>query len=232
MRRYLLLGAVCGCASAGAPDPNQNPDGSLPTDDSTMMTADARPDAPPMPVMVTLSQLVSTTNAAGNSVVCNSGENSWYRVFTLADHGVTKAFNVQSVTFGVQEAAGNPTVNVRVGTYATAPGTTLNTAMITPIAAMTHQVPAATNPGTNVTVPVTGVIPAGSHLIVEINKTGSNSAGLHFVIGAANGGETKAGYVRAPTCNDANGNAITQPVTPAAVGRPTAQLNMVVTGSH
>jgi hypothetical protein len=231
MRRYLLLGAVCGCASAGAPDPNQNPDGSM-TDDSMMMTADARIDAPPPPVMVTLSQLVSTTNAAGNSVVCNSGENSWYRVFPLSDHGVTKAFNVQSVTFGVQEAAGNPTVTIRVGTYASAAGATLNTAMITPIGMMTHQVPAATNPGTNVTVPVIGTVPAGSNLIVEINKTGTNTAGLHFVIGAANGGETKAGYVRAPTCNDAGGTPITQPVTPAAVGRPTAQINIVVTGSH
>jgi hypothetical protein len=228
----LLLGAVWGCASAGAPDPNnQNPDGSSPTDDSST-TVDAAIDAPPLPVMVTLSQLVSTTNALGNSVVCNSGENSWYRVFTLADHGVTKAFNVQSVTFGVQEAAGNPTVNVRVGTYATAPGATLNTAMITPIAAMPHQVPAFTNPGGNVTVPITGTVPAGAHLIVEINKTGTNTAGLHFVIGAANGGETKSGYVRAPTCNDPGGTPITQPVTPAAVGRPTSQLNVVVTGSH
>lgn len=230
MRRYLLLGALWGCASAGSPDPNQNPDGS--TDSTDPITADARPDTPPAPVMVTLSQLVSTTNAAGNSVVCNSGENSWYRVFALADHNVTNAFNVQSVTFGVQEAAGNPTVNVRVGTYASAPGATLNTGMITPIAAATHQVPAATNPGTNVTVPITGLVPAGSHLIVEINKTGTNTAGLHFVIGAANGGETKAGYVRAPTCNDSGGTPISQPVTPAAVGRPTAQLNVVVTGSH
>jgi hypothetical protein len=153
-------------------------------------------------------------------------------VFALSDHSVTNAFNVQSVTFGVQEAAGNPTVTVRIGTYASAPGATLSTAMIVPIAAVTHQVPAFTNPGNNVTVPITAAVPAGSRLIVEINKTGTNTAGLHFVIGAANGGETKAGYVRAPTCNDSGGTAITQPVTPATVGRPTSQINLVVTGSH
>src|SRR5687768_11243022 len=98
MRRYLLLGAAWGCASAGSPDPSQNPDGSM----TDSVLADAAIDAP-VPVMITLSQLTSTTNVAGNSVVCNSGENSWYRVFALSDHGVTNAFNVQSVTFGVQE---------------------------------------------------------------------------------------------------------------------------------
>lgn len=226
----LLLGALVGCASAGSPDPSQNPDGAKQPDASTI-------DAPAPDsaiIMTTLSQLVSTTNAAGNSVVCNSGENSWYRVFPLSDHNITKAFNVQSVTFGVQQAAGSPTITVRIGTYAGTPGTTLSTAMITPIASMTHVVTGTINdPGSNITVPITGTVPAGSRLIVEVNKTGTNTTALHFVIGAANGGETKPGYVRAPTCNDPNTmQPISQPVTPATAGRPTAQLNIVVTGTH
>ena len=230
MRRLLLAGLLVGCASAGSPDQNPNTDGST-TDGKT---ADAGIDArmPDAAIMTTLTQLVSTTNASGNSVVCNSGENSWYRVFALADHNITGAFNVQSVTFGVQEAAGSPIVNIRVGTYGAVPGATLNTAMITNVNQTTHQVPAFTNPGGNVTVPITAMIPAGSRLIVEVAKSGTNTAGLHFVVGASNAGETKSGYVRAPTCNDGGGNAITQPITTAAAGRPTAHLNIVVTGMH
>ena len=228
--RSLLLGLLVGCASAGSPDQNPATDASSTDGRPVDAAVDARMvDAT---IMTTLSQQVSTTNASGNSVVCNSGENSWYRVFALADHNITGAFMVQSVTFGVQEAAGSPIVNIRVGTYGAAPGTTLNTGMITNVNQTTHQVAAFTNPGGNVTVPITAMIPAGSRLIVEVAKSGTNTAGLHFVIGASNAGETKTGYVRAPTCNDPNGNAIVQPITTAAAGRPTSHLNIVVTGTY
>ncbi len=228
----MLACLVSACASAGRDNPGT--DGNPGTDsmmggEPGMMMVDAMPDAS---IMTTLSQTTSNTNTSSNSVTCSSGEDSWYRVFPLSDFGITGAFNVQSVTFGAQEATGSPTVQVKIGTYAGTPGTTLDTAMITPINSMTKVIPNQTNPGGNINVPITGTIPKNGKLIVEIYKPGANSASQYFFIGASNAGETKTGYIRAPTCNDTNGTPMTQPVTPTAAGLPTAQINIVVTGTH
>lgn len=232
MRWLLLLaGVLAGCATAGVDGGSGNPDGNPGTDGTRV---DAGVDAPPpdASIMSTLTQTTSNSNVASNSVTCSSGENSWYRVFALADHGVTGAFNVTQVTFGVQESLASPSVQVKIGTYAGTPGTTLDLAMVTPINAATVAIANQTNPGNNVVAPITGTIPAGSKLIVEIFKPGANTASNYFFVGASNAGETKSGYVRAPTCNDAGGAAITVPKTPASVGVPTAQLNITVTGTH
>jgi hypothetical protein len=231
MMRLFVPALLVGCATAGNSNvDNLDPDGGVDAPDARV-AVDAPMAMPDAAVMMTLTQATSNQNASANSVTCSAGEDSWYRVFALADHGIAGKFTVQSVTFGVQEAGGSPPVQVKIGTYAGNPGTTLNTAMITPINSVTINAANQTNPGANVTVPITGEIPAGSKLIVEIYKPGVNTATTYFYIGASNGGEIKAGYFRAPACSY-NLVPIATPTTPGSVGFPTAQLNIVVTGTR
>jgi hypothetical protein len=245
---------LAGCASAGTQ--GQPADSSLggggggdsgnqmidagTTVDAPMMMI----DAPPGPVTVTLSQTTNNTVVAANSVACGgcnntsnpcnstyTAENAYYRVFALADHGITTAFNVTQVTFGVQESTA-VTVQVKLGTYAGTPGTTLNTGAtdfagaITQLATATVNVPATTT-GISVPAPLTATVPAGSNLIVEIlSPTHQGQANVYFYLGATNAGETKPGYLRAPSCSLATAT------TTGGIGYPAANLLISVTGMY
>jgi hypothetical protein len=228
MRRLMFLALLGACASAGRESPaTDGQPGAEPGIGGPLI--DAMPDAPPdMLIMQTLSQTTSNQNAASNSIACQAGTNSWYRVFPLADFGITGPFNVQSVTFGVQEAGGSPPINVKIGTYAGTPGTTLDLAMITALNQVTINAANQTNPGANVTTNITGTVPAGGKLVVEINRPNAGTSTVYFYIGASNQGETKSGYMRGPSCNPATPN----PTTPATLGFPATNLNIVVTGTH
>jgi hypothetical protein len=78
-----------------------------------------------------------------------------------------------------------------------------------------------------VPAPITGDIPPGSNLIVEVlSPDHSSQPGTYFYIGATTAGETKPGYVRAPACS------INNPTTTAGVGYPSANLVITVTGTY
>ncbi len=231
----LLALVLVGCASAnsgngkadagsGGTDSDNNP----PIDGSDV-DAQAAIDAA---ISQTLVQTTSSTNTPSNSATCGTGENSYYRVFTLADHGITGPFFITQVTFGAQEAGLSPVLQIKVGTYAgTVGGPTLNLAQVTNINSTTITVPNTTDPGNNLVAPITGTIPAGSSLIVEIFNP-SNTATKFFYLGASNAGETKPGYVRGPGCVDGNGNPVTTPTSTASLGLPQSNLNITVTGTH
>lgn len=233
---FALLTGVVGCASASSDNPGggdggggSGSDASGPRPDGPVIPADAPIDAP---ISVTLSQTTSTTNIMSNSTTCGTGENSWYRVFPLAESGVNGPLYITQVTFGAQEAAGAPIADVKLGTYTGAVGgTTLDVAQITPLANTTATIPALTNPGNTIVAPITTTVPAGSNLVVEIHVA-SNGTSKYLYIGASNAGETKPGYARAPGCVDANQNPVTTPTSTAALGRPTSHLNITVTGTH
>lgn len=246
MRRLLYLVIIlAGCASAGQEQPGIDANGGGGSDsgggggdDGSMVTLDGgvTPDAPPQMVTVTLTQTTNNTVVAANSVACGAGgytaENSYYRVFKLSDHGINSAFHVSQVTFGVQEAGGTQNVTVKLGTYAGTPGTMLDTGgtdfggSVTQIATTSVAVPATTT-GASVPAPITGDIPAGSSVIVEVLSPDHSAAGnVYFYLGATNAGETKPGYIRAPSCNFAS------PSSTASVGYPTANLLISVTGTY
>ena len=195
-----------GCASASPPNPagDVQPD----ADPEPGPGADAAlPDAPPVeipdaappaPVMVTLSQTTNATIAMPNTVNCHNAyetaENSYYRVFPLADYGITNAFHVQNVQFAVEESDGAHTVSVNVGTYAgaIAPNTAaLDPGQWTPIASAQQAVPDGA--GGTVTVPIDTIIPAGSKLMVELLSPG---AGDWFFPGSNANGETYPTFTR------------------------------------
>jgi hypothetical protein len=233
MRRLLLLTlAICGCAKATVNGNHGNPDAGSnnPDPDGDITQIDA-PDGPgPIDALITqtLTQTTNSQNAMSNSATCGTGDNSWYRVFPLSDHGITGPFNVTQVTFGGQEAAQAPVLQIKIGTYAgTVGGTTLDLAQVTNINSTTLTAPNETDPGANLVAPITGTIPANSNLIVEIFVP-NNTTTKFFYIGASNAGETKPGYVRGPGCT------VTVPTATGSppVSLPTANLNITVTGTH
>lgn len=202
---------LAACASAGGGSgPADGPAGDLDApaggeDAAIEVDAPPMPDAPPTPTL--LSQNINTV-PNGTVLGCNQSnytrENSYYRVFTLADHGVAGSYEVQSVTFAVNSANAGGTqqpAQVKIGRYTGTPGgLTLSVADITPIAAVAIQIP---DGATSVTTPISGVLPPGSHLIVELAVPDGLAAQNRLFIGTNAAGEAKPGYIRAPTCGTA-----------------------------
>jgi len=235
-----LLAGGAGCASAGLDGNTPGPDGGV-VDGSV---TDGDPGNPPpdaAPMHVTLSQTSSQALSSSSSIACSNNadnttaENSWYRVFRLADAGVTGELDVISVSFGVQDAAGLPAVQVKLGTYSgtTQPAPTqLDTSLITPLNAVTYNVPNITNTAPmTVNVPISATVPAGAQLVVEVFSPDLAGTGKMFWIGGNTGGETAPAYVRAPACSIAQPQSV--PVVAANAGlNPPPNLLITVQGMH
>ena len=217
--------------AARAIDAAQDVDAPAPPIDAPPPPIDARPpiDAPAPPIdapgpttTVTLTQSSSMAVTPATSVACSTGENSYYRVFQLADHGVTGALQVNRVDFGVQDATallGSQPVQVKLYTLA-GPFALAN---LTPLGTTTVTV-AASAAGTVVQAPIVPAItaPAGATLVVEVLAAGA--FGNQFIIGANTAAETQPGYLRGPACGSA------APVTFASIAYPDAHIVLTVTG--
>jgi len=220
---------LLGCASAGKATTGDDGGDDTPVDGSPLV--DTPPPIDAAPAMVTLSQTSQTTIGPSSSVTCGNStttsENSWYRVFKLSDSGITSDLTLSTISFGVQEAVGTPTVDIKVGTYAGVASTTsIDPSMITPIATATATVADATATTTRLdTVPLAATIPAGSQLVVEIHL--ASQTNKIFYIGGNASAETHVSYLRAPAC-------ITDGTvkTPAALGFATSAIVIIATGTH
>lgn len=238
-----MSAAFAACASAGVGGDDGNPgtvdarppvdassDGDLPLIDAPMIDA-------PGPTSVTLTQTTSSMIGSDNSIACGNpdgttAENSWYRVYRLADSNITSGLRVSAVTFGVQESVGSPAVQVKIGTYSgnvMPPPAQLDVALISPITAATFNVP-DTLPAAamTVTVPIVANVPALSQMIVEVFAPNLNGTSKYFYLGGNNAGESKPGYLRAPS----GACATPQPKTTTALGFPTSNLVITVSGTH
>jgi len=190
-------------------------------------------DAPTQGGNQTLTETTSNTDT-GIAIACapTSGaytlKNSYYRVFTLNDYGITGTFHVQAVDFGLT-AVNSPAIKVSVGTYSgTTGGATLTNSSISIGATATI------NPGDSDTtehVPLTADV-AGS-VVVEIDQTadGTSSNGYKFYPAANASGQTKPGYIKAAGCSDNNGNPITSPTDISQLAGTETDLVITVTGS-
>jgi len=197
---------------------------------------DARPiDAAPVPL--TMMETTSQTVAQANSFSCNaanvtSGQNSYYRVFTLSDYQVSDIFHVNNVTFAVETAVGQggtQPATINLGTYTGAlGGTTLDTAQITPLTSAPISIPNST--GGTVSTPITADVAPGSSLIVEIRVPDGAATSDEFFIGSNNGGESKPVYILAPSC------ALNAPTTMASIAAanmlPEPDVVLTVSGTH
>jgi hypothetical protein len=241
----LAFVASAGCAKAnvGTPNPGDDDDDNPQIDapDNPQIDApDVTPiDSPPPPVdglvSETLQQTQNTTIAAANSVACGNqttgttSENSWYRVFALADHNITGPFTVSQVTIAIQESAGSPAAQIKIGTYTgTIGANTLDLSKVTALNAQTVTIPPTTT-GVSVPVAINATIPANAQFIVELFAPDlSTTAGNHIYIGATTSAETanRPSYIRAPACS------INTPQTVAMTGFPNAHAIITVTGTH
>ncbi|MBA3456265.1 MAG: hypothetical protein H0T42_24405 [Deltaproteobacteria bacterium] len=238
-----LVGLVA-CASAGVGGGGGDDDGSAaidapaPKDSPTIDAAD--PDAPAPdagPVDVTLTQTTSASVGSNNSIACGNpdgttAENSWYRVFRLADANITNGLRVIAVTFGVQESVGMPAVQVKIGTYSgnvQPPPSQLDIGLISPITAVTFNVPNTTSTAPMaVTVPIIANVPPLSQMIVEVFAPNLNGTSKYFYLGGNNAGESKPAYLRAPS----GACATPQPRSTSVLGFPMSHLVISVYGTH
>lgn len=151
--------------------------------------------------------------------------NSYYRVFTLSDYGVTGTFHVSGIDFIVSYASKSPVLTVGVGTYSgTAGGATLTKSNIT-ITQSTTYTPSDTTTAVPVHIPIAADITG--NLVVEIDQTTSGSSGTpyFFFIGANTSGEAKPGYISSADCSISDPTSMTQ-----EAGSP-ADMVLTVTGS-
>ena len=228
MRGWLFL-ALVGCAQAGAPNGfglGNHPDGGNQVTldspsgidspnqqiDAPMIDApraDAAIDGPPQPTSATLDENSSDTPVMNTGISCANSSystaESYYRVFPLNMFGVSTAFTVNTVTFGVEYYTGPIPVSVDVGTYTGTVGGAQLTGTFTPIVSnIAVSVPnTAEGDNTVLNVPITGVtIPAGKQLYVEID-VGDGSTGDYFYYPGANtAGENQPSYLKASQCGD------------------------------
>jgi hypothetical protein len=246
LRWFVVSMALAGCASAGkgnsiiggitdagAGDPGPRGD----ANDFPALDA-ATIDAPPEEI--TLTQTVSTTITRNNSFVCFDDvtnltfQNSYYRVFALADHGITTMLHVAQVDFGIELADAGPSATQQpaqllLGTYGTTPmDPTLDPAQIRTLTAIDIKIPDGA--GTRLSVPITADVAPGTNLIVELTIPDGGAAGSVFVIGSNAQGERRPGYTSAPDC------ALPVPTTMQSIARQImagdADIIMSVTGTH
>jgi hypothetical protein len=207
MRWLLICLAIAGCAKAGKEN----------TIIGGVIDAGTRGDALPDDASLQPTTLTETTSdavAIGASLInCHGSttdfifENSYYRVFTLADHGIAATLHVTQVDFGIDTAiagiGGKQPGTIRIGTYGGAlGGTTLDLSLVRAINSADIQIPDGS--ATKMTVPITADIAATTSMIVELFIPDGRTDGNKFKIGANTGGERKPGYVRGPGCGTPN----------------------------
>lgn len=139
----------------------------------------------------TITHSASQSILPTNSVSCPSGPTQHLRTFTLSDFGIDGAFDVSSVSFGVEMNRQAQDVDVNLYTL----DGDFVYANLTPIGTATVNLPAQEL--TVVEVPVTGTVAAGGTLVVEI----SQAVGGTFYIGSNDAGETAPSYIASETCN-------------------------------
>ena len=185
--------------------------------------------ADPVRLSHSLEEILLTTG----TIVCAStgapqttGENSFYRSFTLSDFGVTEAVTIENVEVGIENILlptaieADITVNLYQAPAGSAPALGLDligTAVFT-TGELSLEV---------VTIDVTGVVDAGTALVVEVFGPDFLAGGLTgdvFFPGSNAFGQTAPSYIRAPGC------ATPDPTTYDTIGFPDVNLVIIANG--
>ena len=176
---------------------------------------------------ITLTQSVDPVSVTGGGVACwaqASGEyreNSFYRVYNLADFSVTEDFQVSSVEYGQGAADDGKVITVNIYT---ASSDDLATATLTLVETATHTSSSADDLSL-ISVPISATIPAGSTIAFEVlaGDSGTNIGETYFP-GINAGGENDDSYIKAEACN------LTSPATTTSIGQGVSQYVMNVIG--
>jgi hypothetical protein len=165
----------------------------------------------------------------GNTPTCRNtdnttADNTYFRVFSLAEAGVTGTFHASEVDFALDETQQDVDVVVEIGTYAGGlDGATITQALITPAASVTMPVKLSLQRQL-IAVPLTAAIPAGSDVIVTIRVPDLLGTTNSFFSGSTTSAETHPGYMQSAKCNAAA-------KTTTAAGFPDSRLIITVTGT-
>lgn len=164
------------------------------------------------------------------TVSCNGGgvataENSYFRSFDLSSFNITDAYTVSAVEFGIEQVANGGSYPFTVKLYATTAtfpagfpdsGYTL-------IAEQTFDVP--DQQASIYSAAITGTVPAGSDLVVEVNYQGDANESAVVFIGSNADGESGPTYIMAPDCG------LTAPQTMSSIGFGDVNFVMNVIGT-
>jgi hypothetical protein len=177
------------------------------------------------PVEITHSS--SQTITPGNSVACSGDggttttDNQYLRHFDLDAFGLTSGLDVTDVEFGV-EAVNLAALSVTVNLYRWDGISSFTYANFTLLGSETQSVGTGAT-GTIVSFPVTGSVPAGDFLVVEV-ATPDTSGVSGFFIGSNTAAETAPSYLASTSCGLPN------PLTFAGIGFPGVRIVMNVIG--
>ncbi|MPZ26603.1 MAG: hypothetical protein GEV12_09115 [Micromonosporaceae bacterium] len=182
----------------------------------------------PTPPEGTLTLTHSETPAivAGSSVACSGTHggvlttaSGYLRHFTLDDYAILGDLDVTAVSFGVEGALGVADVTVNLYSMVDPAGLLVydNLDLIG-----TAGTTISDQRMTMVEVPVSGTVPAGSTLVVEVATPDLRRGG--FFLGANPDGQTAPSYLRAEDCG------IPEPASTTELGFPQMQLLLNVTG--
>ena len=183
--------------------------------------------APLAPDSVTLTHSASQTITTANSVSCNAGglhaDNSYIRKFDLSTYGIDGSFEVTNVQMGIETAVGiGGTQPATINLYTWDSSTDFFFSNFTLIGTTTTSV--LDQNLTILDVPVSGVVPADSYLVVEFFTPDGQTAGNSIFVGSNSLGETDYSYLAAQACG------ITEPTDTGTIGFPNMQLVMNVVG--
>jgi hypothetical protein len=178
---------------------------------------------------LTLTHSADQSILAGNSVHCGytglpyHTDNSYIRRFDLNAFGILGNFDVSLVQVGIEDATGGAgsqpgTINL----YAWDSTTPFTFGNFTLLGTTNVSIPDQAL--TILNVPVSGVAPAGSTLVVEFFTPDGFDASDSLYPGSNNLGQTDATFLAAADCG------LTEPLDTAAIGFPGMHLVMNVVG--
>jgi hypothetical protein len=186
---------------------------------------------------VTLTQSLSQTIVALNSVSCNnqttnSHTDNWYmRRYDLdGQHGILGPFGVTSVSFGVEFAQSGflipPTQPMTVRLHTIPAGDPLLFGNLNLLAEENFQLGNMQLGMWQVMISGTVADPLIDDLVVEVFSPNGQANGHIFFIGSNPDGEIAPSYLAAPDCN------VNQPTPTGAIGFPGMNMLINVTGTE
>jgi hypothetical protein len=180
--------------------------------------------------VVVLRQTADDNIQSGNTPTCRNtdnttADNKYFRVFSLAEAGVTGGFHITEIDWALDETQQDVDVVVAIGTYTGGlDGATINSALITPINSVSAPIKLSLQRHIE-TVPLTANIPAGSDVIVTLQVPDLLGTTNSFFMGSTTSSETHPGYMQSAKCN-------TAPKTTTAAGFPDSRLIITASGTR
>lgn len=213
--------AACGEVKPIDPDAMSAPPDAVQPIDAAPVDAPA-PDAGRGP-LVTLANSNSQAIRLNATVFCQKADitppvqadNSYFRVFRLADFDIEGDFQVADVQIGVESAEGSDgTQPAQVFLYTLPEDRALQRPDLELVVMQSYQIP---DQQISIhTMPISAVIPAGATLVVEFFVPDGSQRGDRFSVGCNNDGQRDPSYIEAPSCDEVGAGIV--PLTLAGTG--------------